>query len=31
MFSFSLGGTNEKSSIQFGGYDLDKYAKSGSQ
>jgi hypothetical protein len=27
LFSFSLGGTNEKSKIVFGDYDLSKYAQ----
>lgn len=30
LFAFSLGGTDEKSLVTFGGYDLQKHAKPGS-
>jgi hypothetical protein len=31
VFAFNLGGTNEKSNVIFGDYDVGKYAKPGSQ
>lgn len=30
VFAFSLGGTDEKSSIEFGEYDVEKHSRPGS-